>query len=164
MEETISLARQVIRQLHRSGHYLHYKMGDKAGRRRVLMILSEEPALLQRELQDRLGIQSGSLSEILIKMEADGLIERGKSPRDARNVELRVTDRGRAEEQTLRAEFQRQTERMMACFTEVQLKELRGLLDIMLNHWEAMEPDHSLFPPAGDEKNETRGRRPRRES
>ena len=41
-------------------------------------ILSKAKELPQRELQDILGICSGSLSEILAKMEADGFFGKGQ--------------------------------------------------------------------------------------
>ena len=60
---------RIIEYLGACGRFLHYKMGEKAGRRRIFTILSKAKELPQRELQDILGICSGSLSEILAKME-----------------------------------------------------------------------------------------------
>ena len=55
---------RIIEYLGACGRFLHYKMGEKAGRRRIFTILSKAKELPQRELQDILGICSGSLSEI----------------------------------------------------------------------------------------------------
>ena len=71
MEED-HISYEIIRHLRRCGHFLYFKTGGKTGRRQIFYILLRREELLQRELQDLLGVQSGSLSEIIIKMEADG--------------------------------------------------------------------------------------------
>ena len=83
---------RIIEYLGACGRFLHYKMGEKAGRRRIFTILSKAKELPQRELQDILGICSGSLSEILAKMEADGFLEKAKSKTDGRQLNLRLTE------------------------------------------------------------------------
>ena len=87
---------RIIEYLGACGRFLHYKMGEKAGRRRIFTILSKAKELPQRELQDILGICSGSLSEILAKMEADGFLEKAKSKTDGRQLNLRLTDAGKS--------------------------------------------------------------------
>ena len=67
----------IIRHLRRCGHFLYFKTGGKTGRRQIFYILLQRGEVLQRELQDLLGVQSGSLSEIitiasLIEEETDG--------------------------------------------------------------------------------------------
>ena len=47
---------RIIEYLGACGRFLHYKMGEKAGRRRIFTILSKAKELPQRELQDILGI------------------------------------------------------------------------------------------------------------
>ena len=88
---------RIIEYLGACGRFLHYKMGEKAGRRRIFTILSKAKELPQRELQDILGICSGSLSEILAKMEADGFLEKAKSKTDGRQLNLRLTEAGKKE-------------------------------------------------------------------
>ena len=69
--------------------------GPAQGQALVLSILLGREALSQRELQQLLGIQPGSLSELLSKLEAKGLITRQKAE-DRRGNLLRITDAGRA--------------------------------------------------------------------
>ncbi len=68
--------------------------GPAQGQALVLSILLGREALSQRELQQLLGIQPGSLSELLSKLEAKGLITREKAE-DRRGNLLRITDAGR---------------------------------------------------------------------
>lgn len=65
------------------------------GQALILSILAGRDALSQRELQQMLGIQPGSLSELLSKLEAKGLLTREKAE-DRRGNLLRITDAGRA--------------------------------------------------------------------
>ena len=154
MEQTgdISLAREVIRQLRACGHFLHYKMGGCMGKRRILLALFERTELLQRELQDIVGIQSGSLSEIVIKMEADGLIQKVRSEKDGRHFLLRLTPEGVAQAERAGAIYDTRVETMMACLTPEELRELHELLDVVLAQWGAVEFD-SEFPPMHHVKN-----------
>ena len=69
--------------------------GPAQGQALVLSILAGREALSQRQLQQMLGIQPGSLSELLSKLEAKGLIVREKAE-DRRGNLLRITDAGRA--------------------------------------------------------------------
>ncbi len=60
----------------------------------VLSILAGREVLSQRELQQMLGIQPGSLSELISKLEAKGFLTREKAE-DRRGNLLRITDAGR---------------------------------------------------------------------
>ena len=50
------------------GRFLFYQVGGKAGQQRILMTLFSLGHMTQKELQDRLEISSGAMSEILQKM------------------------------------------------------------------------------------------------
>ena len=71
--------------------------GRMFGRRAVLAVLCSKESMSQKELQDILGIQPGSISEILGKLEAAGLITRVTDESDRRRTIVSLTDAGRAE-------------------------------------------------------------------
>ena len=75
-------------------HILHRRAGNRASRQRVLKLLLKHGALSQSEVQEHLGIQAGSFSELAAKMEKRGLIVREKDPEDRRRVVLRLTKDG----------------------------------------------------------------------
>ncbi len=139
MEQKNALSNDVIKQLRMCGHFLYFRMGGKIGRRRILVVLEEHNELLQKDLQDILQVQSGSLSEIIIKMENDGLIEKAKSTKDNRHIVLRLTAKGLKEAIAARKEHDRQVEELMSCLTENQKEELYNLLSITLKHWKEIE-------------------------
>lgn len=136
-----SLNHKIVMQLRECGHFLHYRMGGKAGKIRILIALSEHQELLQRELQSILDVQSGSLSEMIIKMETDGFIEKIKSEKDGRNFVLRLTAKGHALAEYLKREYENRINKMMSCFSENQLEELHNMLGEMIAHWRNVGKD-----------------------
>ena len=64
------------------------------GQALILSILAGREALSQQALQQMLGVQPGSLSEILTKLERKGFIQRQKAE-DRRGNLLRITEAGR---------------------------------------------------------------------
>ena len=68
----------------------------KGSQKRILMILKENPGITQRELTRHLGIQPGSASEVLGKLESAGLIRRTPSEIDRRTTDITLTEAGAA--------------------------------------------------------------------
>ena len=63
----------------------------------VLLVLWEAPAPLSvSELGDRLRLDSGTLTPLLKRLEASGLVDRARDPEDERRVLISLTDAGRA--------------------------------------------------------------------
>ena len=110
-------------------------MGEKAGRRRIFTNFSKAKELPQRELQDILGICSGSLSEILAKMEADGFLEKAKSKTDGRQLNLRLTEAGKKEAVEQEKDYQRRVRRMVACLSREEQESLLKMLTALAECW-----------------------------
>lgn len=62
----------------------------------VMLVLWEEQPRSVRELGEELGLDSGTLSPLLKRLEALGLVERRRSAKDERRVEVFLTDAGAA--------------------------------------------------------------------
>ena len=111
--------------------------GAARGQSLILSILAGREVLSQRELQQMLGIQPGSLSELLSKLEAKGYLTREKAE-DRRGNLLRITDAGR--EAIPRVDDAPEDE-PFAPLTDEQQDQLAGLLRTLLSRWaEDMEP------------------------
>ncbi|CCH90468.1 Organic hydroperoxide resistance transcriptional regulator, MarR family [Modestobacter italicus] len=65
----------------------------------VLMSLWEHDDQSVREISDRLELDSGTMSPLLKRLDAAGLVTRERSAADERRVRVRLTDAGRALEQ-----------------------------------------------------------------
>lgn len=62
----------------------------------VLICLLEEDGLTVGELGRRLHLDSGTLTPLLKRLEADGAVVRRRTKEDERRVEVRLTTKGRA--------------------------------------------------------------------
>ena len=130
-----TLCHEVVKRLHRCGHVLHFQLGCMSARNRILAQLDIHGELLQKELQDHLQIQSGSLSEIIIKMESEGLIEKVRSAKDGRYFVLRLTEKGLKEAHLRRAENDKISEDLMEHAEPEELQQLYDQLNKLLNTW-----------------------------
>lgn len=74
--------------------YVLRSNGDM-GQRRIAHILAANESMSQLEIQNLLGIKSGSMSEIIIKMEKKGYIIKLKDVNDKRKIILKITESGR---------------------------------------------------------------------
>ncbi|MCD7841580.1 MAG: winged helix DNA-binding protein [Lachnospiraceae bacterium] len=182
MEDNYPLIEETIGHLRFFGHFLHYQMGNKFGRRRILKIMLEhkeaarieEPVragtcaasenccaaggtgssegILQRELQDILHIQSGSLSEIIIKIEAEGLIEKTRSEKDGRQIILHLTPEGEQLARTYKAEHEGKLRQLMSCLSDEEMTDLNKMLVRLENHWK--ELGDTAFKNGGTAEND----------
>ena len=132
----------IIRQFRSVGHFLHYNMGGCSGRKRILTILLHHPQMLQKQLQEILQIQCGSLSEIVAKLESEGLVQRQKCISDARQMTVSLTDEGRESAQALWEEYLLKVQRLMSCFSVQEQQQLNSYLERMLAHWSSNEFSH----------------------
>lgn len=97
----------------------------------TLMVLWEEDNLTVKSLGQKLYLDSGTLTPLLKKMEAQSLVTRERSPSDERNVYIRLTEKGRA----LREEALAVPQQMGGCLTitNEEAEQLHRLLDRVLN-------------------------------
>jgi DNA-binding MarR family transcriptional regulator len=70
-------------------------LGLKGRDLRLLVLVDRTPGLSQRELAQQLGVDAGNLVAILDALEAAGLVERGRDPRDRRHRRVELTPHGR---------------------------------------------------------------------
>lgn len=69
------------------------------GQGQVLALLKQSDGLTTKEMAQLLGIRTASLNELLVKLEAKGLLTRARSPQDGRMTVVNLTEAGRAVEQ-----------------------------------------------------------------
>ena len=117
--------------LHSCGHYLYH---HATGPRQIIVLhlLQEHGSLTQKELQDMLEVQAGSISELVSKLESKGFVERTKDSLDKRKVTITLTEKGKAlsiknPKATLHDRY--------AALNEDEQDELIVLLDKLLASW-----------------------------
>ena len=123
------------------GHYMHVNMGGRSGKKRILTRLSKHGGCMdQRTLQESFDIKSGSLSEVLAKLEAEGFVERRRSEEDARKLVVVLTPAGAERARKYERESQEFERSALACLTQPERAELLETLDRLINHWNKLEP------------------------
>lgn len=61
----------------------------------VMLVLWEQDAILVKEIGARLFLDSGTLTPLLKRLEANGLVSRNRDPHDERQVRILLTAEGR---------------------------------------------------------------------
>lgn len=116
-------------------HTMHFLYEGRGSQKRILIILLEEKVITQRGLTKRLGIQPGSVSEVLAKLEKGGLITRTVNPSDRRTTDIMLTERGRVMAETAAGQRRIRHEEMFSCLTENEKDTLLGLLEKVNADW-----------------------------
>ena len=88
------LAKRILSGLGFCGHYMHFHGGGVSGKAPIICLLAKQPGgeMSQQELGMHFDLKPGSLSEILSKLELNGLIERSRNPKDRRQLTIRLTE------------------------------------------------------------------------
>lgn len=138
---------KVILRLRQCGHFLFFKMHGGASRQRIIAIVAHGGEVPQKTIQEMLGVRSGSISEILLKIENEGTIERFKSETDGRNIMVRLTEKGKETEEMMRQEYIEKVNQLLSCLTLDEQKNLAETLEKLLTHWKMLgfEEDYPFF-------------------
>ena len=118
------------------GHILYHCMGAQRGQGKILRILSAQGDMSQKDLQDTLGIQPGSMSEIPAKLENKGYLVRVRDEADKRKILLSITDQGRQAVACHNSTaVQQRRDALFSALTPEERTQLQHLLDTLLADW-----------------------------
>ncbi len=93
--ENIEQKTRVIFLLEKYAHYIFHRFFEKPGRDRALRVLYESGTITQKVFAEKMSIRPSSSSEILSKMESEGLITRTPHDEDKRNINVTLTEDGK---------------------------------------------------------------------
>lgn len=133
---------RLIRNFWEISHTMRRISEGKGSQKRILMILRDNRNITQRELTEHLGIQPGSVSEVIGKLEAAGLILRTPSPTDRRTADLSLTETGEAAAGEAYAKREQRHQEMFACLSEEEEQTLLGLLEKINLSWRRQYRTH----------------------
>jgi DNA-binding MarR family transcriptional regulator len=117
------------------GHIVRALYEGKGSQTGILIRLRKEGPMTQRQLTERLGIQPGSASEVLRKLEAAGLIVRTANPDDRRTADIQLTPAGLARAEAAAEKRQQRHEEMFAGLTPAEQDTLLSLLERLNGQW-----------------------------
>ena len=139
---------RILRNFGYFGYFLHMHWGGRNGKQHILLeLLAHDGEMTQRDLQEASCITSASLSEVIAKLEAEGLVSRERSETDRRQLTVTLTPEGEQKAHEVvrtRAEFEA---RAFDCLTEDERNSLVTILDRVAAHWTQLEKDKK-----GDER------------
>ena len=121
--------------LGKCGMILNNKHCCHHGRGRILKVLLEKGTMTQSDLQNIIDIRSGSLSEILSKMEDKQLITREKDENDKRKVKIKITEKGKEAILLKEEEHKNKAKELFNAIDEEEQKQLEGILSKLIKSW-----------------------------
>ncbi|MCI2049753.1 MAG: MarR family transcriptional regulator [Lachnospiraceae bacterium] len=118
------------------GHHLYHAGMKSAGQGRILEILQSSGEMSQRDLQEMLQIKSGSISEIIGKMEAKGMLARTRDNEDQRCVMLAITEEGLERYRAQKSDAEKERENVFRALSQEEQSQLKTLLEKLTKSWE----------------------------
>lgn len=120
------------------GHTMRQISEGRGSQKRILILLWETKGMTQKELTARLGVQPGSASEVISKLEHIGLILRTPSESDRRTPNIRLTPQGEILAQEAYEQRVKRHEQMFTVLSEQEKDTLIALLERINAHWDAV--------------------------
>lgn len=105
------------------------------GQKNILSILVRRGSMTQKELLEYSRIRSASLSELLGKLEAAGLVERRPNRDDRRVQDVMLTEKGIEAEAESRIRRKENRSRMFESLTPEEQEQLLTLLEKLSRSW-----------------------------
>ncbi|MCD8144516.1 MAG: MarR family transcriptional regulator [Oscillospiraceae bacterium] len=130
--EPVTPEERLNRRLHQCGHYLyHHATGPR--QTTVIHLLQENGPMSQRDIQEAMDIQAGSVSELISKLESKGFLLRQRDEADKRKVTISLTPQGLA----LEAVHPEQVlARRYSVLSREEQAQLTLLLEKLLESWD----------------------------
>lgn len=135
---------KLIMNLRDLGHMLRFLFEGKGSQKRILIILNETGGMTQRELTERIGVQPGSASEVIGKLESAGLIKRSPSETDRRTTDVKLTEAGRLQAEEAGERRKTRHQEMFSCLSQEEKETLLELMEKLSEHWEHRYHDKNM--------------------
>ena len=130
------------------------------GQGKVLVMLAENDGVSQKLLTEQSGIRPASLSELIIKLERNGLVERQRNEEDKRNRNVYLTEEGRALAETIKSRKDESADFLFDVLSEEDKETLTVLFDKLITSLEdkvadmdeempPLAPPHPHLPHGG---------------
>ena len=125
-----------VRLLVRCARSLNHGKGRRPAQERILYLLMRNGTMTQKELQDRMEIAQASLSEMIAKLEKQGLIEKNKNPLDARSTVLSLSEKGALTADENHRIWRENEEHLLDALSEEEKENLHAICEKLLLSWE----------------------------
>lgn len=113
--------------------YLQKRSTSYSTQGKILKILYLKGDISQKDIQDKLQIQSGTMSEVINKLENKGLLVRQRDENDRRKVILHLTEEGKADVEAYQQQYQEDTSSFFDVLSIDESQEFQRILYKLLN-------------------------------
>lgn len=134
--ENLEQKTRVIFLMEKYAHYIFHRFFEKPGRDRALRILYDSGTITQKTFAEKMSIRPSSASDILAKMESEGLITRACHDDDKRNINITLTESGKKITEEVSLKQKSAVKQMMLCLTAEELTTLETLMNKLLADWD----------------------------
>lgn len=134
MEENLKL----MKTMRMCGHILYHNFSLIESRKRIIFILYKFGPMSQNELIKYISIKSGSLSELITKVEKCGLISKQTNNEDKRKKVLILTPLGVNEAKKYETKREENADLLFSSLTKEEKTTLQKLLDKSLISWKEL--------------------------
>ena len=117
---------------------------------RLLACAAENPGVSSRELCELLDVRPSSLSEMLARAEADGLLTRAVDEEDRRIQRISLSEKGQRILSDMEAVRSLDAQKKTACFTDEEKQQFCALCNKLSEHIERLAldlPEDRRMPP-----------------
>ena len=117
---------------------------------RLLACTAENPGVSSRELCELLDVRPSSLSEMLARAEADGLLTRAVDEEDRRIQRISLSEKGQRILSDMEAVRSLDAQKKTACFTDEEKQQFCALCNKLSEHIERLAldlPEDRRMPP-----------------
>ena len=142
--EELDLEGKLFNNLQEVGHIGRFRLGGRGGQNKILRILAEKGEMTQRDLTEKLGIQPGSASEVIGKLERAGFVERRANEHDRRAAKLCLTEKGEEEMKTSGGT----KPPLFTALNQEEKEQLLSILEKLLSDWQSAEKKKEYQPCA----------------
>ncbi|MCB1476423.1 MAG: MarR family transcriptional regulator [Rhodobiaceae bacterium] len=104
------------------------EIGIHPGQEALLQALSTEDGRTMGALADLIGVRPPTMSKMVLRMAAEGLVDRQNDHGDARRARVHLTDEGRERARALKKRWRRIEKKLASSLTDKDAKRLGSLL------------------------------------
>lgn len=117
------------------GSILNNKHCGHNGQGMILKVLADRETITQSELQNIVDVKSGSLSEILAKMEEHDFITREKDENDKRKTNISITEKGKEAVNLKKEQRLKSSQELFQNISEEEKEQLESILLKLFREW-----------------------------
>lgn len=98
------------------------------------LIKNTKKQIYQRDLEEVLGVSRATISEALLTMERNGIVERVISKDDARVKQIKLTKNSKKRHQEMKEKFNTLNEELLDGISDEEIEEVSSILKKMINN------------------------------